>query len=163
MKKLLLSLMLSLILVVPAFASDVPEEPELLQAPIEYKRFYLFDAFTSGGVQFDYAQSPVTTAFQGQPLYGHVQWEHVYGGKKDGTRKYVMKILNPDGALIYKDFVEYTTWPGFSGSPWQAIAIPTAELAPGYYIMKMTVIIKTPGKTPVTKSMSSKFRIIPAL
>jgi len=166
MKKILLVLLtLFTLFAVPAFASDVaPEGGELsiaaLAPAITYKGFFIFDGFTSQGMQFESGYSPVTTVFAGNELNGHVQWEMTYKGQKDGARKYLMKIINSAGDVAYKTSVEYVTYVGEYGARWQAFSIPTGDLDPGYYTMSMTVIIKAPGKDPVKKTVTSKFRVL---
>jgi hypothetical protein len=77
--------------------------------------------------------------------------------KTVGDRKYVLKVLNSSGAMIYKSAP--TTYSGnHAGQFWQAISIPTASLSPGYYTMKMTVTLVLPTGNMV-RSVSSKFKV----
>ena len=162
MKKLLLSIFLVMALALPAFASDVAPEGEISELAITmpelvYKRVYVFDAFTSQGVQFQPGESPVTMVSIGSVLYGHIQWE-MNSTVAGGGRKYIMKIINASGTVVYSDSVSYENFVE-SGARWQALEIPTGELSPGYYTMAMTLRYKTPAKDVVVKTLKTKFRI----
>jgi hypothetical protein len=78
--------------------------------------------------------------------------------KTVGSRKYVLKILNSSGVVVYKS--DPTIFSGnFPGQFWYAISIPTASLSPGYSTMQMSVTLILPTGN-VVKSVSSKFKVL---
>jgi hypothetical protein len=169
MKKFLLAVMLVLAMMVPVFAQDaedihpeqqglsIGEQMALLEIePITYKKMQAFDVFTSQAPQFSAGYSPVSAVYPGEVLYGHIQWEFDYRGRKDTVRIYTMNIKRVGSfAPAYKDTVTYPTIIGEFGERWQAFAIPTADLGSGYYTMQMQV--KVPGLG--TKTLACAFRI----